>query len=62
MLAIKEESHLMKIKEKLEQMDDLLTDLRIDYLEMAQKYDEALQQIDDLEAEALFMREESYEL
>ena len=62
MLAIKEESHLMKVKEKLEQMDDLLTDLRIDYLEMAQKYDEALQQIDDLEAEALFMREESYEL
>ena len=52
-----EQSHLMKVNEMAEQIDDIFTELRLEYKEMAERYDEALRRIGELESEAL-LREE----
>lgn len=52
-----EPDHLMKVKEMAEQIDALFTELRMEYLDMAKQYDEALQRIEKLEADAIFWEE-----
>lgn len=46
------------VLEMLEHMEALFTDLRLEYLEMAGKYDDALKAVEDLEADKLELEEQ----
>ena len=41
----------------LEQMEEIYTDLRLEYLDMAKKYDEAKERTDELEAENIYLED-----
>ena len=49
-----EESNLMKVEKMVEQIDGIFTELRLEYLDMAKRYDEALKQIETLEEDATY--------
>ena len=52
-----EVSHLMKVNEMMDQIDDMFSELRMEYRDMAKCYDEALQRIETLESELVFREE-----
>ena len=54
-----EVSHLVKVNEMMDQIDEMLSELRMEYGEMAKCYDEALQRIEELESELIFQEEMS---
>ena len=45
------------IHEMLEQMEEIYSDLRLEYLDMAKKYDEAMQRIEELEADKIYLED-----
>lgn len=49
----------MKVNEMMDQIDEMLSELRMEYREMAKCYDEALQRIEELESELIFQEEMS---
>ena len=48
------EKHITRVNEMLEQMEEIYTDLRLEYLEMAKSYDEAMERITELEADRVY--------
>ena len=52
-----EVSHLVKVNEMMDQIDEMLSELRMEYREMAKCYDEALQRIEESESELIFQEE-----
>ena len=45
------------IHEMLEQMEEIYSDLRLEYLDMAKKYDEAMVRIEELEADKIYLED-----
>ena len=45
------------IHEMLEQMEDIYFDLRLEYLGMAREYDEAMERVEKLEAEKIYLED-----
>ena len=45
------------IHEMLEQMEAVYSDLRLEYLDMAKKYDEAMERIEELEADKIYLED-----
>jgi len=45
------------IHEMLEQMEEIYSDLRLEYLDMAKKYDEAMQRIEELEVDKIYLED-----
>ena len=43
-----------EIREIFERIDELISDLRLEYLDLARKYDEAMERVEDLEADRLY--------
>lgn len=48
------EHRITHVNEMLEQMEEIYTDLRLEYLEMAKAYDEAMERITELEADRIY--------
>ncbi len=42
-----------EIREIFERIDDLISDLRLEYMDLARRYDETREQLEDLEADLL---------
>ena len=52
---IEVEKHITRVNEMLEQMEEIYTDLRLENLEIAKSYDEALERIiTELEADRVY--------
>ena len=51
---IEVENHITRVNEMLEQMEEIYTDLRLEYLKMAKSYDEAIERIAELEADRVY--------
>ena len=52
---IEVENHITRVNEMLEQMEEIYTDLRLENLEIAKSYDEALERIiTELEADRVY--------
>ena len=45
------------IHEMLEHMEDMYSDLRLEYMDMAKMYDEAIERIEDLEADKIYLED-----
>ena len=45
------------VMELLEHMEELFTDLRLEYLDMASRYDEAMVRIEELEADKIYLED-----
>ena len=45
------------IHEMLEQMGEIYSDLRLEYLDMAKKYDETMQRIEELEVDKIYLED-----
>jgi len=45
------------IHEMLEQMEEIYSDLRLEYLDMAKKYDETMQRIEELEVDKIYLED-----
>ena len=45
------------VMELLEHMEELFTDLRLEYMDMAKKYDEAMERIEELEADKIYLED-----
>jgi hypothetical protein len=45
------------IHEMLEQMEAVYSDLRLEYLDIAKKYDEAMERIEELEADKIYLED-----
>ena len=43
--------------ELLEHMEELFTDLRLEYLDMARRYDEAMERVEELEADKIYLED-----
>ena len=54
MNLIEVENHITRVNEMLEQMEEIYTDLRLEYLKMAKSYDEAIERIAELEADRVY--------
>ena len=52
-----EEHRAIHVQEMLEQIEEIYTDLRLEYLEMAKSYDEAIVRITELEADRIYYEE-----
>ena len=46
-----------RVKEMLEQIEDIYTDLRMEYLEMSKSFDELMDRISELEADKVYLEE-----
>lgn len=57
MFDFDEERRIMRTEEMLNQMEDIYTDLKLEYLEMARSYDEAMARIAELEADKIYLEE-----
>ena len=57
MFGFDEEQRLIRTKEMLDQMEDIYTDLKLEYLEMARSFDEAMSRIAELEADKIYLEE-----
>lgn len=53
MFIFEEKSQEMKLRESLDQLEDLFEDIKQEYFIMAKYYDSAKAQIEELEADAL---------
>lgn len=45
------------VMELLEHMEELFTDLRLEYLDMAKRYDEAMERVEELEADKIYQED-----
>jgi hypothetical protein len=45
------------VMELLEHMEELFTDLRLEYLDMAKRYDEAMERVEELEADKIYLED-----
>ena len=45
------------IHEMLEQMETIYAELRLEYMDMAKKYDEAMERIEELEADKIYLED-----
>ena len=45
------------VMELLEHMEELFTDLRLEYLDMARRYDEAMERLEELEADKIYLED-----
>lgn len=45
------------IHEMLEQMETIYAELRLEYMDMAKKYDEAMVRIEELEADKIYLED-----
>ena len=45
------------IQEMLEQMETIYAELRLEYMDMAKKYDEAMVRIEELEADKIYLED-----
>ena len=45
------------IHEMLEHMEDIYSDLRLEYMDMAKMYDEAMERIEELEADKIYLED-----
>ena len=48
------ENRITRVNEMLEQIEEIYTDLRLEYLEMAKSYDEAIERLTELEADRIY--------
>ena len=52
-----DEHKIVRVKEMLEQAEDIYTELRLEYLEMVKSYDDAMDRITELEADKVYLEE-----
>lgn len=57
MFGLGTEKRADMIHEMLEQMEEIYSDLRLEYLDMAKKYDEAMERIEELEADKIYLQD-----
>ena len=57
MFGLETEKRADLIHEMLEQMEAVYSDLRLEYLDMAKKYDEAMQRIEELEVYKIYLED-----
>jgi len=57
MFGLETEKRADLIHEMLEQMEAVYSDLRLEYLDMAKKYDEAMERIEELEADKIYLED-----
>ena len=57
MFGFDEERRIIRTEEMLGQMEDLYTDLKLEYMEMARSFDEAMSRIAELEADKIYLEE-----
>ena len=57
MLGLETQKRVDMIHEMLEQMEEIYSDLRLEYLDMAKKYDEAMERIEELEADKIYLED-----
>ena len=57
MFGLETEKRADLIHEMLEQMEAIYSDLRLEYLDMAKKYDEAMERIEALEADKIYLED-----
>lgn len=57
MFGMKTQKRADLIHEMLEQMETIYAELRLEYLDMAKKYDEAMERIEELEADKIYLED-----
>ena len=57
MLGLETQKRADLIRELLEQMEVVYSELRLEYLDMAKKYDEAVERIEKLEADKIYLED-----
>jgi hypothetical protein len=57
MFGLETEKRADLIHEMLEQMEAVYSDLRLEYLDIAKKYDEAMERIEELEADKIYLED-----
>ena len=57
MFGLETEKRADLIHEMLEQMEAVYSDLRLEYLDIAKKYDEAMERIEELEADKTYLED-----
>jgi len=57
MLGLETQKRADLIHELLEQMEVVYSELRLEYLDMAKKYDEAMERIEELEADKIYLED-----
>lgn len=57
MLGLETQKRADLIHELLEQMEVVYSELRLEYLDMAKKYDEAVERIEKLEADKIYLED-----
>ena len=55
MIGFEDEKKTDVIREMLEQMEEIYTNLQLEYLDMARGYDEAMERVDELEADKIYL-------
>ncbi len=57
MLSLETQKKKDMIHEMLEQLEEIFSDLRLEYMDMAKKYDEAMGWIEELEADKIYLED-----
>ena len=57
MIGLEEDLKAGRINEMLDQIESIYTDLRLEYIEMAKSYDDAVVRIEELEADKLYLED-----
>ena len=57
MLGLETQKRADLIHEMLEQMEAIYAELRLEYMDMAKKYDEAVERIEKLEADKIYLED-----
>lgn len=57
MIGFEEQKKTDVIREMLEQMEEIYTNLRLEYLDMARRYDEAMERVDELETDKIYLED-----
>ena len=57
MFGFETEKKAEMIREMLAQMEEIYSDLRAEYLDMAGRYDEAVARIEELEADKIYLED-----
>ena len=57
MFNLEDEKKMVAIREMIKQIEELFTDLRFEYLDMARKYDDAMERVTELEADKIYLED-----
>ncbi|MDO4418445.1 MAG: hypothetical protein Q4C02_09245 [Eubacteriales bacterium] len=57
MFSVNKQSHLKRANEMEKRIDEIFAELRLEYRDMEEWYDEALRRIEELEADIIYVEE-----